>query len=557
MNGEVENTNEKKKQIRLAIVGIVALLLLTLGATFAYFLIDTDNSTSNSNIKGDIDPIDSIALQKVTENLHVNLNSADMALANQNTEYYGDDAEENNYVKTLTEGIHTLGKLTANGGNGKTKYMCTANAVITMQVATENDMGKYFETGDAYLYINAGTLQQRIDLSELRTSGTRTIPFEIGITSEGERILEGYVEIINRDDDQTYLANKKLNIDVTFQDLDCDIGTSEVEKVLRDKDTDKKLTENLINGMYRYQGNSTVYNAKYENYNITYESRTDTVNNNYICLGSECSTAESNDMYRIIGVTEDGLIKVIKNTPSNDSIAWNSDKQTDIKWPESELYQYLNNEFYKTLSPSLKAKILNTTWLYGDVNPNNMSSEEQEKKNEYLQTMIGDGDTDTKKEAAKNFAKLYSDWLVKEEAKATDKTTGKVGLMSIMDYCSSFESEKNLSCFSSYAAMVLMSSSSGESEPSLDTSDTSIIGLSWLTIPDGVGSEWTMSRFSSGGGSSVAWYVDASGFLDCEFGSVSSEGPIRPIFFLKSDIKISGEGTLENPFRVAGMVPLT
>ena len=337
MNGEEENNKEKKKQIRLAIIGVTALLLLTLGATFAFFLIDTDNSTSKSSIKGDIENIDSIALQKVTENLHVNLSASDMAQANQGTEYYGDDTA--NYVKTLDEGMHNLGKLTATGGNGKTKYMCTANAVITMQVANETDMGKFFNTGDAYLYLNAGSLQQRIDLSELKTSGTRTIPFEIGIQSESERQIDGYVEIINTAVDQNYLADKTLNIDVTFQDLDCNVGVSEVETYLRSKDTDKKLTENLVNGMYRYQGNSIVSSVDMDQYTA---ERTDTMNSNYICLGQDCSTGSSNDMYRIIGITEDGLMKVIKNTPSNDSIAWNGDYQSDIKWPQSELYKYLN-----------------------------------------------------------------------------------------------------------------------------------------------------------------------------------------------------------------------
>ena len=190
MNGEVENNKEKKKQIRLVIIGVVALLILTLGATYAYFLINTNNGTSKSQINVDIEDIDNIALKGETSNLHVNLNSVDMAEANKNTEYFGDDLETNNYVKTLEEGIHTLGKLTAKGGNGTTRYMCTANAVVTMQVASENDMGKHFQPGDAYLYLNAGSLQQKIDLSELLPSGTMTIPFEIGITSEEERQIE-------------------------------------------------------------------------------------------------------------------------------------------------------------------------------------------------------------------------------------------------------------------------------------------------------------------------------------------------------------------------------
>ncbi len=534
MNEEVNN-NEKKKQIRLAIIGVIALLLLTLGATFAFFLIDTDNSTSKSSIKGDIDAIDSIALQKVTENLHVNLSAVDMAEANKNTEYYGDDTA--NYVKTLEEGIHTLGKLTAEGGNGKTRYMCTANAVITMQVASENDMGKFFNTGDAYLYLNAGSLQQRIDLSELKASGTVTIPFEIGITSEEERKIDGFVEIINRNDDQTYLANKTLNIDVTFQDLECNVGVSEVETHLRKNDKGNKLTTNLINGLYRYQGNSIISNYNSNEYTF---DREDTVNNNYICLGNDCSTETSNDMYRIIGVNEDGLMKVVKDTPVNDSIVWNSDSYNNIKWSESELYKYLNTDFYNTLPIELKNKILNTTWVYGDINENNMSLEEQQKMEEYEEVIYGDGDLDIRKEAGKNYAKLYSDFLLKEETKATDKTIGKVSLMSITDYCSSFENDKELNCISTFTNSLL------------GNEDSDDYGISWLTTPStNMMVEFTMSRSGLNDGRYNVWFVYWLGYVISN--KVDNSGIARPVFFLTSNIELSGEGTIGDPFRVAGI----
>ncbi len=538
MNGEVENTNEKKKQVRLAIIGVVSLLLLTLGATFAFFLIDTDNSTSKSQINADIEAIDSIALQKVTENLHVNLKSEDMAMANQNTEYFGDD--EADYVKTLDEGMHNLGKLTATGGNGKTKYMCSANAVVTMQVAEDTDMGKFFNEGDAYLYLNAGSLQERIDLSELKESGTRTIPFEIGITSESERQIDGYVEIINTASDQTYLANKTLNIDVTFQDLDCNVGVSKVETYLRSKDTENKLTADKVYGMYRYQGNSIVtkVNTDEDGY---FESvdKTDTMNSNYICLGSDCSET-SNDMYRIIGITEDGLMKVVKNTPANDSIAWNSDYQTDIKWPKSELYKYLNTEYYNTLPIELKNKIINTTWLYGDVNQNDLLS--NPRIMELMGTLQGAGDEGAKKEAATELAKLMATETINLESQnATSKTVGNISLMSVTDYCSSFESDKDLNCMSTTVNADLLGST-----------ETSDFGISWLAPQnewnEGYGWEWTMSRSGFRSSAYHAWYVLALGPLNNNY--VNLERAARPVFYLASDVEISGSGTIGDPFRI-------
>ncbi len=551
---EEENNMEKKRQIRLAIIGVVALLLLTLGATFAYFLINTDNSTSKSQINVDIEAIDSIALQKVTENLHVNLSSVDMAEANQNTEYYGDD--EADYVKTLDEGMHNLGKLTAKGGNGKTRYMCTANAVITMQVASENDMGKFFNTGDAYLYLNAGSLQQRIDLSELKTSGTMTIPFEIGIISESERQIDGYVEIINRDDDQTYLANKTLNIDVTFQDLDCNVGVSKVETYLRDKDTDKKLTNTLINGLYRYQGNSIVtkVNAD-ESGNVKSIDKTDTVSNNYICLGSDCSTENGNDMYRIIGITEDGILKIIKNIPIEKNIKWHNNSYSHTNFAESDIYKYLNTDYYNELPTELKNKIIETSWKYGEVNDEKMDIKDKQKMMEYLQTIRGEEDLEVKKESAKNITKLYSDFFIKEESKLSNKIIGNISLMNLTDYCSSFESDKELNCMSSMVATML--SSSGGVDGSIDTS---LYALTWMTPKiewdtndgsgwdDNSGLEWTMVRSLFDGYSDNVWAINGDGLI--EYVTLIDIRVSRPVFFLTNDIELSGEGTIDNPFTI-------
>ena len=64
------------------------------------------------------------------------------------------------------------------------------------------------------------------------------------------------------------------------------------------------LSEGLIGGMYRYQGTN------------------DVVKNNYICLkeaGQANCTDKSDNMYRIIGITEEGNIKVMKQTKYTDS----------------------------------------------------------------------------------------------------------------------------------------------------------------------------------------------------------------------------------------------
>ena len=118
------------------------------------------------------------------------------------------------------------------------------------------------------------------------------------------------------------------------------------------------LSSASVGGMYRYQGADV---------------------DNYICLGSLNNTdckEKTDNMYRIIGITEEGNIKVMKQTKYIDSngrttYKWNTaysvasgvsnkDKcDTDSgcpEWPKSEIYTTLNNTFYNSLNADIKIK---------------------------------------------------------------------------------------------------------------------------------------------------------------------------------------------------------
>ena len=360
---ENENTNENKKQIRLAIIGVVTLLLLTLGATYAFFLINTDNSTSKSSIKGDISKAGVATLVPGTGNLHINLSVSDMAEANQGTEYYGDELESNPYVLSEEEGTHTISQVQITDGEETTKYSCTAKVVVTMEIAEEDNMGSVLEPGDLILQFKGNLISDKLDLSDISEVRTKEYNINFKLTGNTTEDIQAYIKLINRKEEQNYLAGKNLKVDINTTELSCDIY-QENKNVAYVREKTDCLTDELINGLYRCQGNSIVTNVKtsesYGHFRVVSLDKTDTVNNNYICLGSDCSSEESADMYRIIGVTEDGKMKVIKNTPANDNIAWNSDFASDIQWSESDIYRYLNNDFYQTLPVELKEKIVNS-----------------------------------------------------------------------------------------------------------------------------------------------------------------------------------------------------
>ena len=119
----------------------------------------------------------------------------------------------------------------------------------------------------------------------------------------------------------------------------------------------KSLSPNPDQGdMYRYQGTSEL------------------VNDNYICFGtkekSECTNDEDHYMYRIIGITPEGEMKLIKQTPiveeGNTIFSWYKATGTDENgntlygtaekgletWPESDIYKRLNGLSNGTITGS-------------------------------------------------------------------------------------------------------------------------------------------------------------------------------------------------------------
>ena len=141
-------------------------------------------------------------------------------------------------------------------------------------------------------------------------------------------------------------------------------------QLLRKNDPQNKLSSETVGGMYRYQGKNT-----------------DTINN-YICFGTdnkeECtneSTGYDKYMYRIIGITEDGQLYLIKMKGvegSENTYRWG---ENDVTWPNNDVYKrlngtsangnpiFINNTRYNYMvegNPWYN-KIENHNWMYGTV----------------------------------------------------------------------------------------------------------------------------------------------------------------------------------------------
>ncbi len=292
------------------------------------------------------------------------------------------------------------------------------------------------------------------------------------------------------------------------------------QELIDSRTNDESLSDEPIGGMYRYQGVDELKGNKVKN---------------YICLNevglngcNATSSGTDENMYRIIGITEEGNIKVIKQTRYESTHQWWDNYSTNKEWPESTIFSTLNNTYYNTLDSSIQNKIEPQQWLYGDISYGYINSniptetvykiETGQANTKYIDPITGKEVTDKK-------------WEKKTESKP-------IGLMYIHDYA--------------YAL-------SGTGSESSCRQDAAQCKTSWIHMSNNGGEtstderfEWTMTRMgrnnAAGTAAFSAWWVGPSGAVD--YSNLSLGYAIRPVFYLKSDVVLEGTGEIGTPFYI-------
>lgn len=179
------------------------------------------------------------------------------------------------------------------------------------------------------------------------------------------------------------------------------------------------LSNEEINGLYRFQGikfNSST--NKENNKNVEYVWGC----SNYICFGTydqeECLKNTDKYMYQIIGVNNNGGLRLIKSEPLT-YLTWNNDNK-NILWKDSNVFSYLNSDNYlnnnKYINDEWRKKIVESTWKYGT-----STSEDYE--------ITGNGYYDGKK-------------VLSKEESWSNSVMAKIGLIYPSDYY--FAATKNI-----------------------------------------------------------------------------------------------------------------
>ena len=238
----------------------------------------------------------------------------------------------------------------------------------------------------------------------------------------------------------------------------------------------------------------------------------DKVTDNFICFGTNnqsiCKNNMDNYMYRIIGIDSQNRLKVIKATKIVQGVvkqfSWNANKIVDVSWEDSDLYKGLESSYFKQ---------------------NNKYNYMQEEKWTNLISLAtyytGDASID-------NNTKIFI-------CERNNNFVASIGLMYLSDY--------------KYANKEITDQSNWLSIANALNGKTDSLG-SGASAP-AAEYERTMTKGGQYGGNYRAWSVAKNGSVSRY--DVDITQVIRPSFYLKSNIKISGNGTIDNPYYITNV----
>ena len=439
----------KKQAIILSVIASIALLVLIVGATYAYFQASGGTGTS-ANLKVTTYTTDVFNFE-VGNDISIYADATSFASGKGNASgstFAKAILTANNKTNTATEHYYLYLNISNN------TFLYTQNENTPELLLTIKDAG-----GNAVTDITSLTYKTVTDGKGVSISG-------YDITNKS-----GVITLFNNKEiTASPTKTDEWNITVTLVNYDKDqsvnTGKSFSAKLMIQKKADKQTLAEYVKSQYTgtqgenslYYHNSSLANGAGDN-SYRYAGASDSVNN-YICLGSDAATCPEANLFRIIGVFGDKT-KVIRAKSVGDQKWHTSGLNT---WSSSSLNTYLNGTYLTSLG-TLVDKIATTTWKVGGGSWSNIA-------------------TSVPKTAYQN-----------EVGSSASSTTydAKIGLMYVSDYYYG----------ASPSAWTLMGSNSDAMKDYRAATSTN-----WLYL----GSyEWTISRIF--GNTDSAFSVSSTGFV--------------------------------------------
>ena len=478
----------KDKKVKLfSAIALVALALLVVGATYAYFQ-SQHGSASNADIKVTTNTTDLLTFE-TGDAINITADQETFAQGKGNrtgSTFARATLQANNKTNTAAANYYMYLNIETNTFT----YTNTDKPELILQVVDKTSGNPVTSiTGLNYVTVTDGKNTSISGFDITNKDGLIAL-FSNKEISASPKTIEEYtvtITLVNHNFDQNVNTGKNLSGKLIIQ-------KEKIKTPLADYVISQYTGTQGENNIYYHDSNLT--NGAGDN-SYRYAGASADVKN-YICLGSNETTCPDDNLYRIIGVFGDNnhgikdqqLVKVIKNT-SIGAIKWNTTESND--WASASLNTTLNSTFKTEKLSGFEDKIASVTWRVSEYNASDGTA-----KTVYTAEIT-------------NATKTYG----------PENGTSKIGLMYVSDY--------GYATTPDYWTTKLFEYDKAKSK------DWLLLGsFEWLLSPNGL---------------YHAWFVDRSGALSHNI--VINTYVVRPSFYLLSSVKYeSGDGTASSPIRV-------
>ena len=481
---------EKKKAVIYSMVALIALVILVVGATYAYFQ-NQYGSASNADVNVTTYTTDVLTFE-TGDAINITADQETFAQGKGNrtgSTFARATLQANNKTNTATANYYVY----LNIENNEFTYTKVDTPELILQVidkATGNPVTSI--TGLDYVTVTDGNNTEIKGFDIADKSGLITLLDNKEISASPKTVEEYTITLtlINHSFDQYNNTNKNFSGKLMIQK----------EKIVQTVANICKNGQSLSSCIATMDGiDETLYhhvaelpNGAVDN-SYRFAGASDKVNN-YVCFGSTQSPCPADNLYRIIGVFGD-KVKLIRNKSVGD-MKWDSNES--LTWSTSSINTYLNNEFINTFDEITKGKIAETTWKVGG---NTFANIAQQPANKVYQNEINNPSTNATHPA-------------------------KIGLMYVSDYGFAAAPSAWTATLNNY------------NEKAIRSANWMYMGLY----------EWTISRYAS----NSSFYVYYNGSLDgISYSGATNAHSVRPVFYLTSSVTYeSGDGTQNSPIHI-------
>ncbi len=492
------------------VIGVFAILIFVVGATYAYFSIGINNTTTDSTVSGTTNKYGTASLTTNTSKLYLKFTNDEMSEDYKGTTYYANSDTAGTPLTTNPNYILA----TASLQDGDLPLDCEYNFKVTATVTKAITDGS-----DSDVKITIGSTTTT--LKELVSAGTDGVivsgKLKSLVTGTNQTISLSST-VTNTTTNQNGLSGNSYTVTISpYASGSTKSFSCKLQYIMK---SNKTLAQNLVDSGWLWQSNLEEDGYRYTGSGAV---GTSTNPNNFICFGTtdktECTTNQDKYMYRVLGVfpdaSGDNYIKLIKYKQLL-SANWN-DTNADVNWEDSTLYASLNGSGF--LTNTTYDYLQDTTW--------------SNKIENWTWSAVN---TKTYVDQTNNPSQIYLDEMNRSTKTSTvgEWTTpsAKIGLMYASDYTLSLGSSALALTGSTYANQATLKTG-WMHQSNNDTTKSSY--------------EWTLSRCGANGSTFYAWFANNGGSVSSNF--VRNEYGVRPVFYLTSNETVSGgTGALDDPF---------